>query len=105
MFADNLYLDMNGIIHNCSLPNDTDAHFRLSEDKIFLAIFNYIDHLFLKIRPQKVFFMAVDGMFESFYEVFYLSVFFNMIESVLHKKKKIESATKLKAQLSPPKRP
>lgn len=60
---DNLYLDMNGIIHNCSLPNDTDAHFRLSEDKIFLAIFNYIDHLFLKIKPQKVFFMAVDGMF------------------------------------------
>lgn len=52
---------MNGIIHNCSLPNDTDAHFRLSEDKIFLAIFNYIDHLFLKIKPQKVFFMAVDG--------------------------------------------
>ncbi|KAG0306431.1 5'-3' exoribonuclease 1 [Dissophora globulifera] len=59
---DNLYLDMNGIVHNCSLPNDTDAHFRLSEDKIFLAIFNYIDHLFLKIRPQKVFFMAVDGV-------------------------------------------
>ncbi|KAK5821234.1 exoribonuclease [Linnemannia elongata] len=59
---DNLYLDMNGIIHNCSLPNDTDAHFRLSEDKIFLAIFNYIDHLFLKIKPQKVFFMAVDGV-------------------------------------------
>lgn len=61
MKIDNLYLDMNGIIHNCSLPNDTDAHFRLSEDKIFLAIFNYIDHLFLKIRPQKVFFMAIDG--------------------------------------------
>ncbi|KAF9427385.1 5'-3' exoribonuclease 1 [Podila epigama] len=60
--SDNLYLDMNGIIHNCSLPNDTDAHFRLSEDKIFLAIFNYIDHLFLKIRPQKVFFMAMDGV-------------------------------------------
>jgi 5'-3' exoribonuclease 1 len=59
--VDNLYLDMNGIIHNCSLPNDTDAHFRLSEDKIFLAIFNYIDHLFLKIKPQKVFFMAIDG--------------------------------------------
>ncbi|KAF9926111.1 5'-3' exoribonuclease 1 [Linnemannia zychae] len=53
---------MNGIIHNCSLPNDTDAHFRLSEDKIFLAIFNYIDHLFLKIKPQKVFFMAIDGV-------------------------------------------
>ncbi|KAF9434614.1 5'-3' exoribonuclease 1 [Entomortierella beljakovae] len=60
--TNNLYLDMNGIVHNCSLPNDTDAHFRLSEDKIFLGIFNYIDHLFLKIRPQKVFFMAVDGV-------------------------------------------
>ncbi|KAF9953306.1 5'-3' exoribonuclease 1, partial [Modicella reniformis] len=59
---DNLYLDMNGIIHNCSLPNESDAHFRMSEDKIFLSIFNYIDHLFMKIKPQKVFFMALDGV-------------------------------------------
>lgn len=27
-----------------------------------LAIFNYIDHLFTKIKPQKVFFMAIDGV-------------------------------------------
>jgi len=78
---------MNGIIHNCSLPNDTDAHFRLSEDKIFLAIFNYIDHLFLKIRPQKVFFMAVDGKIEKCHEFFHFPVHFSLIESVLHEKK------------------
>lgn len=53
---------MNGIIHNCSHPNDNDVHFRMTEEQIFLAIFNYIDHLFSKIRPQKLFFLAVDGV-------------------------------------------
>ncbi|XP_006459675.1 hypothetical protein AGABI2DRAFT_184268 [Agaricus bisporus var. bisporus H97] len=59
---DNLYLDFNGIIHNCSHPNDEDAHFRLSEDQIFTSIFAYVDHLFGKIKPKKLFFMAVDGV-------------------------------------------
>ncbi|KAG8953065.1 hypothetical protein FRC04_003012 [Tulasnella sp. 424] len=59
---DNLYLDFNSIIHNCSHPNDNDAHFRLSEAQIFTAIFAYVDHLFGKIKPKKVFFMAVDGV-------------------------------------------
>jgi 5'-3' exoribonuclease 1 len=54
---------MNGIIHQCSHPNDVDAHFRRSEDKIFIDIFNYIDHIFTKIKPMKVFFMAVDGIY------------------------------------------
>ncbi|CAK5283845.1 unnamed protein product [Mycena citricolor] len=60
--ADNLYLDFNGIIHNCSHPNDEDAHFRLSEEQIFTSIFGYVDHLFGKIKPKKLFFMAVDGV-------------------------------------------
>ncbi|KAJ3572931.1 hypothetical protein NP233_g2767 [Leucocoprinus birnbaumii] len=59
---DNLYLDFNGIIHNCSHPNDEDAHFRLSEDQIFTSIFAYVDHLFGQIKPKKLFFMAVDGV-------------------------------------------
>jgi 5'-3' exoribonuclease 1 len=29
---------------------------------MILAIFAYIDHLFTKIKPQKVFFMAIDGV-------------------------------------------
>ncbi|OAX34739.1 putative 5-3 exonuclease [Rhizopogon vinicolor AM-OR11-026] len=59
---DNLYLDFNGIIHNCSHPNDEDAHFRMSEEQIYTAIFAYVDLLFGKIKPKKLFFMAVDGV-------------------------------------------
>lgn len=59
---DNLYLDMNGIIHQCSHPNDEDVHFRISEEKIFADIFHYLEVLFRIIKPRKVFFMAVDGV-------------------------------------------
>jgi hypothetical protein len=57
---DNLYLDMNGIIHHCSHPDD-DAQVRFSDEKIFLGVFNYIDQIFQVINPRKVFYMAVDG--------------------------------------------
>lgn len=59
---DNLYLDMNGIIHCCSHPNDADAHFRITEETIFKNIFHYVEILFRTIKPQKLFFMAVDGV-------------------------------------------
>ncbi len=45
-----------------SHPNDGDAHFRLSEEQIFTAIFSYEDLLFGKIKPKKLFFMAIDGV-------------------------------------------
>ncbi|KAK3750242.1 hypothetical protein QZH41_017409 [Actinostola sp. cb2023] len=59
---DNMYLDMNGIIHPCSHPNDDDPHFRITEEQIFRNIFHYIEILFQIIKPKKVFFMAVDGV-------------------------------------------
>ncbi|GAA5858509.1 hypothetical protein JCM8547_007340 [Rhodosporidiobolus lusitaniae] len=59
---DNLYLDMNGIIHNCSHPNDDDATYRISEHDIFLAVFAYVAHLFSVIKPKKTFFLAIDGV-------------------------------------------
>lgn len=53
---------MNGIIHNCT-HNDSDSPtHRMSEDKMFIAIFNYIEHLFGKIKPKQLFFMAIDGV-------------------------------------------
>jgi 5'-3' exoribonuclease 1 len=45
-----------------SHPNDEDAHFRMSEEQIYTSIFAYVDHLFGKIKPKKLFFMAVDGV-------------------------------------------
>ncbi len=59
---DCLYLDMNGIIHNCTHKDSDDTMFRLSEDEMFIRIFNYIEHLFGKIKPKQMFFMAVDGV-------------------------------------------
>lgn len=59
---DNLYLDMNGVIHVCSHPDDENPHFRITEEKIFKDICHYIDFLFRMIKPKKVFFMAVDGV-------------------------------------------
>src|ERR1700742_138856 len=59
---DCLYLDMNGIIHNCTHKDSDSPSFRMTEDKMFIAIFNYIEHLFSKIKPKKLFFMAIDGV-------------------------------------------
>lgn len=36
--------------------------FRLSEEEMFIRIFNYIEHLFGKIKPKQLFFMAIDGV-------------------------------------------
>ncbi|KAA0194456.1 hypothetical protein HAZT_HAZT011167 [Hyalella azteca] len=58
---DNLYLDMNGIIHSCSHPDEADPCFRITEDQIFEDILHYIESLFCMIRPEKVFFLAIDG--------------------------------------------
>ncbi|KAL2315302.1 Protein kinase domain-containing protein [Schizosaccharomyces pombe] len=58
---DNLYLDMNGILHNCTHKNDDHSSPPLPEEEMYIAIFNYIEHLFEKIKPKKLLYMAVDG--------------------------------------------
>lgn len=54
---------MNGIIHNCTHKDaGEDVSFRLSEEEMFIRIFNYIEHLFGKIKPKQLFYMAIDGV-------------------------------------------
>lgn len=59
---DNLYLDMNGIVHPCSHPEDRPPP--SNEEEMMLAIFEYTDRVVNMVRPRKLLLIAV-GMFDT----------------------------------------
>ncbi len=59
---DNLYLDMNGLIHPCTHPDDEDTKLVRSIEMMYNAIFDYIDRIVRTVQPKKVLFLAVDGV-------------------------------------------
>ena len=60
---DNLYLDMNGIVHPCSHPEDRPAP--ETEEEMMLAIFEYTERVVRMVRPRKLLMIAV-GMLNHY---------------------------------------
>lgn len=82
---DNLYVDMNGLIHPCSHPEDRPPPVRNplllhpnnnadqvsppffgrlqeTEEEMYYNVTQYVDRIFAAVRPRKVLFMAIDGV-------------------------------------------
>ena len=58
---DNLYLDMNGIVHPCSHPEDRPAP--KDEEEMMLEVFRYTDRVVNMVRPRKILMIAVGKSF------------------------------------------
>lgn len=58
---DNFYLDMNGIIHTCTHPDDAEIAIE-NLDEMFERIFAFTDALFRIVAPRLLMFLAVDGV-------------------------------------------
>ena len=54
---DNLYLDMNGIVHPCSHPEDRPPP--ADEEEMMIAVFEYTDRVVRMVRPRKLLMIAV----------------------------------------------
>ncbi|KAJ3806920.1 exoribonuclease 2 [Lentinula aff. lateritia] len=57
---DNLYLDMNGIVHPCTHPEGRPAP--ETEEEMMVEIFKYTERVVNMVRPRKLLFMAIDGV-------------------------------------------
>eukprot|EP00039_Didymoeca_costata_P013389 m.203123 g.203123 ORF g.203123 m.203123 type:complete len:1076 (+) comp15756_c1_seq1:222-3449(+) len=57
---DNVYLDMNGIIHPASHPEDGPAP--ETEHDMYMAVLDYMDKVLACARPTKLLFIAIDGV-------------------------------------------
>jgi len=57
---DALYLDMNGIIHPCTRPPGKPEP--TTDVEMFNNVFEYIDKLMRIVKPQRLIYMAIDGV-------------------------------------------
>lgn len=59
LHIDNLYLDLNGIIHNCI---GDDPYKTVSGEKVAILVVQYIDLVIQFVQPRNLLFIAVDGV-------------------------------------------
>ncbi|TQB72974.1 5'-3' exoribonuclease 2 [Monascus purpureus] len=57
---DNLYLDMNGIVHPCTHPEGKPPP--ANEQEMMLEIFKYTERVVNMVRPRKLLLIAIDGV-------------------------------------------
>ncbi len=66
IIVDNLYLDLNGIVHNCIHGNDKAKHERVSKltdfGEVWVNIMKAIDEIVHTVKPRELIFLAVDGV-------------------------------------------
>lgn len=53
----NLYLDMNGIVHPCSHPEDRPAP--ETEEQMMMDVFEYTERVVNMVRPRRLLMIAV----------------------------------------------
>jgi len=58
--CENLYIDMNGVIHPCAHPEDRAAP--SSEAEVFEDVMLYVDRLVAATRPRRLVYLAIDGV-------------------------------------------
>lgn len=60
IWFDNLYLDMNNIIHPCTHPEDKPPP--QNEEEMFEAIFEYTEKVIAMVKPRHLVYLAIDGV-------------------------------------------
>ncbi|KAL1508536.1 hypothetical protein AB1Y20_004635 [Prymnesium parvum] len=61
-YVDNFYLDMNGIIHQCTHGDGVPPGANPSEEAMIQRIFEYTDRLIRIAKPRKLLYLAIDGV-------------------------------------------